>query len=135
MTGLSHSPLQVREFMKRHGLGYLKTGHIPAKADTEKQQQWVKSTLDPAIDQAKEGECQLLFTDAAHFILKPFICALWTVVRMFIKSSSGRTRINVICTVNAITKEVCTFCNSAYINSDTIVESFKRLNTYYAGCP
>ena len=77
--------------MKRHGLSYLKTGHIPAKADTEKQQQWIKSTLEPAIEKAQKGECHLLFMDASHFILAPFICALWTVVRMFI---------NVLGTVN-----------------------------------
>lgn len=135
ITGISRSPSQVREFMKRHGFGYLKTGHIPAKADTEKQQQWLKSTLEPAIEQAKKGECQLLFMDAAHFILEPFICALWTVVRMFIKASSGRNRINVLGTVNALTKEVCTFYNTSYINADTIVEFLKTLNTYYEGYP
>lgn len=135
MTGISRSPSQVRQFMKRHGLRYLKTGHIPAKADAEKQQQWVESTLEPAIEEAKKGECQLLFMDAAHFILEPFLCALWTVVRMFIKAPSGRNRINVLGTVNALTKEVCTFCNTTYINADTIIAFLKELNAYYAGSP
>ncbi|MFH1004750.1 MAG: winged helix-turn-helix domain-containing protein, partial [Bacteroidota bacterium] len=61
MTGINRSPSQVRAFMKRHGLRYIKTGHIPAKADTEKQQQWVKTTLEPAIGEAKNGKCHLLF--------------------------------------------------------------------------
>ena len=69
--------------MKRHGLRYIKTGHIPAKADTEKQQQWVKTTLEPAIAEAQNGICHLLFMDAAHFILQPFICALWCVARLY----------------------------------------------------
>jgi transposase len=30
-TGISHSPSQVRAFMKRHQLRYIKTGHIPLK--------------------------------------------------------------------------------------------------------
>jgi len=90
LTGISRSPSQVRTFMKKHGLHYIKTGHIPAKADVEKQRQWVKSTLGPAIEEAQKGECHLLFMDAAHFILQPFICALWCVTRLFIKAASGR---------------------------------------------
>jgi hypothetical protein len=41
--------------MKRHGSSYIKTGHIPSKADAEKQQQWIKTTLYPAIKEARSG--------------------------------------------------------------------------------
>ena len=135
LTGISRSPSQVRTFMKKHGLQYIKTGHIPAKADVEKQKQWVKSTLEPAIEEAQKGECHLLFMDAAHFILQPFICALWSVTRMFIKASSGRNRINVLGVVNAITKEVLTLCNTTYISAETIVVFFKKLKEYYGDIP
>jgi hypothetical protein len=114
LTGVSRSPSQVRTFMKKHGLHYIKTGYIPAKADVEKQRQWVKSTLVPAIEEAQKGECHLLFMNAAHFILQPFVCALRCVTRLFIKASSGRNRINVSGVVNAIAKEVLTLCNHLY---------------------
>ena len=39
MTGINRSEQQVRAFMKRHGLKFIKCGHIPAKADNEVQQQ------------------------------------------------------------------------------------------------
>jgi transposase len=39
MTGINRSEQQVRDFMKRHGLRFIKCGHIPAKADNEAQQQ------------------------------------------------------------------------------------------------
>jgi len=135
MTGISRSPSQVRAFMKRHGLRYIKTGHVPAKADAEKQQQWLKTTLEPAIEQAQNGECHLLFIDAAHFILQPFICALWCVVRLFIKAASGRNRINVLGAVNAITKEVITLSNTTFINAETIVAFFKQLKEHYGDLP
>jgi transposase len=135
LTGISRSPSQVRAFMKRHGLRYIKTGHIPAKADIEKQQKWVETTLEPAIKQAKNGECHLLFMDAAHFILQPFICALWCFTRLFIKASSGRNRINVVGAVNAITKEVTTICNTTFINAETIVAFFEQLKTHYGDLP
>jgi transposase len=135
ITGIRRSPSQIRQFMKRHGLRYMKTGHIPAKADTQKQEQWVKSTLEPAIEEATKGECNLLFMDAAHFILEPFICALWCVTRLFIKASSGRNRINVLGAVNAVTKEVSTLCNTTYINAGTIVVFLKQLKEYYGDLP
>jgi transposase len=135
LTGISRSPSQVRTFMNRHGLRYLQTGHIPSKADTEKQQAWVKTILEPAIEEAQKGACHLLFMDAVHFILLPFICALWCKMRLFIKASSGRNRINVLGTVNAITKEVFTLNNTTFISAETIVAFLKQLKEHYGDLP
>jgi len=135
MTGISRSPSQVCNFMKRHGLRYIKTGHIPAKADAEKQQQWVKTTLEPAIKEAQNGTCHLFYMDACHFILQPFICYLWCVARMFIKAASGRNRINVLGAVNALTKEVHTLSNTTYISAETIVTFLKQLKEHYGDMP
>jgi len=135
LTGIKRSPTQVRSFMKRHGLRYIKTGHIPAKADPEIQKQWFETTLEPAIQQARKKECHLLFMDASHFILQPFICALWCIKRLFIKAASGRNRINVLGTVNAITKEVTTICNTTYISADTIIGFLKILKDKYRDLP
>jgi hypothetical protein len=110
-------------------------GHIPAKADIEQQRQWVTTTLEPAIEEAKKGECQLLFMDAAHFILQPFICALWCFTRLFVKASSGRNRINILGVVNAITKEIFTLNNTTYINADTIITFLKQLRIHYGASP
>ncbi|MBZ4192420.1 hypothetical protein [Niabella beijingensis] len=35
-----------------------------------------------ATEAAKEGKIHLLFCDAAHFVLQPFLCFLWTVIRV-----------------------------------------------------
>lgn len=135
MTGISRSPSQIRAFMKRHGLRYIKTGHVPAEADVEKQRKWISETLEPAIEEARKGECHLLFMDAAHFILQPFLCALWCVTRLFIKASSGRNRINVLGAVNALTKEVITLSNTTYITAETIVVFLKQLRLHYGSIP
>lgn len=37
MTKIKRSPQQVRAFMKRHWLKFIKCGHMPAKADNEVQ--------------------------------------------------------------------------------------------------
>ncbi len=127
MTGISRSEQQVRAFMKRHGLKFLKCGHIPAKADNEAQHQWVETELKPVIEAAQQGNVHLFFCDAAHFVLQPFICSLWCAFRVFIKASAGRNRINVLGAVNAITKEVVTLTNTTYITSETLIEFLRLL--------
>ena len=135
ITGIVRSPSQVRSFMQRHGLRYIKMGHIPAKADSEKQREWVEKKLKPVIKQASKGECHLLFLDAAHFILQPFICAVWCVARLFVKASSGRNRINVLGAVNAMTKEIITCSNTTYITAETIISFLTQLREHYGELP
>lgn len=135
LTGISRSQQQVRAFMKRHGLKFIKCGHIPAKADNEKQHNWVETTLKPVITAAQNKEVHLLFCDAAHFVLQPFLCSLWCAFRVFIKASAGRNRINVLGAVNAITKEVTTLSNTTYITSDTLIQFLKILKEKYADKP
>jgi len=135
MTGIKRSPVQVRHFMKRNGLRYRKTGHIPAKADSAKQKEWVETKLAPVIAEAQNKKCHLLFMDASHFILQPFICALWSMTRLFIKAAAGRNRINVLGTVHAITKEVFTMSNTTYISADTIIDFLKKIKELYVDLP
>ncbi|HUZ57192.1 MAG TPA: helix-turn-helix domain-containing protein [Hanamia sp.] len=46
MTGVSRSSQQVRVFMKRHELRFIKCGHIPAKADNDKSIYVAKTQID-----------------------------------------------------------------------------------------
>lgn len=131
LTNLERSPSSVKAWMKRHGLRYRKTGQIPAKADTEKQAKFIEEQLNPLIEQARNGEIHLLFLDAAHFVMGVFLCCLWSVKRIFVKSSSGRKRFNVLGAVNAITHQVHTYTNASYINADCICEFFQQLRAYY----
>ena len=135
LTGIKRGVTQVKAFMQRHGLRYIKMGHIPAKADSEIQRQWEQQHLAPAIQSAQQGNSHLLFMDAAHFILMPFICAVWSKIRMFVKASAGRNRINVLGVVHAITKEVTTISNTTYITADTIVDFLKQLKELYYDKP
>lgn len=135
LTGIDRSSTRVRAFMKRHGFRFLKTGHIPAKVNTTQQKDWVNETLKPVIEAARKGEVHLLFMDAAHFILQPFLCCLWSIARVFIKGAAGRHRINVLGAVNAITKEMTTLINNDYIDANVIVEFLKQLKQKYPDKP
>ena len=135
MTCISRSEQQVRAFMKRHELKFIKCGHIPAKADNDKQHQWVETELKPVIEAAQKEQVHLFFCDAAHFVLQPFLCSLWCAFRVFIKASAGRNRINVLGAVNAITKEVVTITNTTYITSGTLINFLKLLKERFADKP
>jgi transposase len=60
--------------------------------------------------------------DAAHFVQGSFLGCLWSPKRIFIPSSSGRRRYNVLGALNGITKEVITVENEGYINSESVGE-------------
>jgi len=72
LTGISRSPTQVRNFMKRQGLHFIKTGHIPAKADAEKQKEWVKTTLEPAIKEAQKRRMPFVIYGCSTFYFTAF---------------------------------------------------------------
>jgi transposase len=76
-----------------------------------------------------------LFCDAAHFVLEPFVCKIWCLTRKFIKASAGRNRINVLGTVNAITKEVTTLINTTYIDANVVIACLDQLKETYADKP
>lgn len=91
----------------------------------------MENRLSAAIDSAKEGKKHLLFMDAAHFVLGAFLCNLWSMGRVFIPSSAGRNRINVLGVVNAITKQVTTLVNTDYIAAVTIMDFLNQIKKMY----
>jgi len=87
--------------------------------------------LQPKIEEARFGKCELLFVDASHFVLSAFIGYLWSFVRVFIKSPSGRQRYNVLGAFNAITHELFTVTNEAYINASSIIALMTQILEHY----
>jgi Transposase and inactivated derivatives len=135
LTGIEIKPTRVRVFLRRHGFKYRKMSAIPGKVNVEKQRQWLEKDLTPAIKQAEKGEIHLLFSDAAHFTLSAFLCMIWSVKRVFLKTSHGRNRINVLGAVDAITKEITTLINTTYITATTIMDFLEKLKEKYSDKP
>jgi transposase len=134
-TGLQKSETSVRKWMKRKGFKFRRLGHIPAKANLEAQQEWVEKAFEPHHQRAKAGQCHLFFMDAAHFVLHPYLCAVWCLARLFIKAPAGRQRLNVVGAVHAITKQVVIHSNITYVNAEVIAEFFKTLAGQYSDLP
>src|SRR5205807_8080896 len=73
----------ARLFKKTLGLRWRKVGTIPAKADPQEQADFLTDKLRPRLPQAQRGERTVLFVDAAHFLLGPFLGFLRCLVRPF----------------------------------------------------
>lgn len=108
---------------------------IPAKADPDKQKEFLEQELQPRLDEAQAGKRVVLFVDAAHFVLAPFLGLLWSVVRIFIQAPSGRQRFNVLGALNAITHELITVTNDAYINAESVCLLLEKIANLYVGIP
>ena len=77
----------------------------------------------------------LFFVDAAHFVLAPFLGYLWCFVRRVIKAPAGRQRFNVLAALNAITHELVTVSNDAYINALSVCELLRKIAALELGVP
>lgn len=131
LTGLIRSPTQVRHWLDKNGLRYLKMGQVPAKADPAAQARFLTEKLQPAIQQAKNQEMNLLFMDAAHFVMGAFLSQVWCLARLFLPTPSGRKRLNVLGAVDAITQQIHLLTNQTYITATTIVAFLGQLKAAY----
>ena len=108
---------------------------LPAKADPQVQADFLKNEMEPRLTEAKAGKRAVFFVDAAHFVLAPFLGFLWSVVRVFIQAPAGRQRFNVLGALNAITHELITVTNDAYITAESVCALLDKLDKLKLGVP
>jgi len=108
---------------------------MPSKLDPEKQAAFLNDTLKPAIEKAKAGLLELFFVDASHFVMGGTPGRLWGRVRLWVRTSAGRKRFNVLGALNFASKKIETVKNDSYITSAQVVELLLKLATKYAGKP
>jgi len=133
LTGIQLALSACRDFMyKRLGMKYRKMAVIPAKADPDKQSEFLRDKLKPLLEEEKQGKRRVFFVDAAHFVMGAFLGMLWCFERLFLKSSSGRNRYNVLGAYSVKDAELIAITNNAYINSDTLVELLTTISRLHA---
>lgn len=135
LTGLRRSPTQVTEFLKKLGLKRRKVASVPAKADPDKQQEFLDEKLTPRLAEAQANQRHLFFVDAAHFVLQPFLGFLWSFARLFIKAPSGRQRFNVLGALHATTRQLVTITNTSYINAQSVAALLRKLAAAFTDRP
>ena len=78
--------------------------------------------LLPKLQEASKGERKVFFVDAAHFVLGAFIGMLWCFSRVFVKTSAGRQRYNVLGAVDSHNQELISIRTTDNINSLKVIE-------------
>ena len=131
LTNLDRSLTQIKQFLDHIGCTRRKVQQIPDKLDIAKQETFKLETLEPLIERARKAEIHLVFLDAAHFVLRPFLGFLLSFVPLFVKASAGRKRYNVLGALDAITRELTIFTNVTYINSLSICALLDQLKAHY----
>lgn len=133
LTGLKLGLSACREFMRKQlGMKCRKMAAIPSKADPERQEEFLKNSLKPLLEEEKKGKGYVFFIDAAHFVMGAFLGMIWCFQRMFLQSSSGRKRYNVLGAYSIRDTNLITITNDAYINSDTIVGLLIKINSAHS---
>jgi transposase len=108
---------------------------LPAKADPEKQKEFLEQEIQPRLNEAQAGKRAVFFVDAAHFVLSAFLGFLWSATRIFIPAPSGRQRFNVLGALNAITHELVTITNDTYITAQSVCALLEKIANLYVDLP
>ena len=127
ITGISIKNTQMRKYLKYLGMDFRKVSSIPAKTDVDAQKQFHDEKLQPKLEEAKTGKRDVYFVDAAHFVMGSFLGYLWCFTRIFVRTSCGRQRFNVLGALNAITKKLVIITNNTYITSTQVCELLRKL--------
>lgn len=64
-----------------------------------------------------------------------FLCYLWSVVRLFLRTPSGRKRFNVLGALDYATKDLVTVTNLTYITAETVCQLLTTLAAQSSGLP
>ena len=77
----------------------------------------------------------MCFVDGVHFVYGAFLGMVWCLQRLFVKTPSGRQRLNVLAALNAVTHELFTVHNLTYLTAATVCELLRLLTGAYPGQP
>src|SRR3954469_16877213 len=126
-TGVRRGLSQVRHFLTEDlGLRWRKAGAIPVppretvQEHARKQAAFLEEELEPRLEQARRGQRQVYFVDAAHFVFAPFLGFLWCAARLFVRAASGRKRHNVLGAFDAVGHRLIRVTNDGYINAESV---------------
>jgi len=100
---------------------------VPAKADPERQAEFLRDDLRPRLAEAQRGKRTVLFVDAAHFVFGPFLGYVWAAIRLFVPAPSGRQRYNVLGALDAVTHELTRVVNCTVINADAVCQLLRQI--------
>ena len=115
----------LRNWLKRHGFSYKKPALVPGKADKEAQQKWLAE-----YEKLKEGlpdDETICFIDGVHptHNVQPAYGWIKKGVRKEILANTGRSRINLSGSIDAVTHNVV-IQEDETLNADSTIRFFSK---------
>ena len=85
------------------------------------------------MKKAEEGNIALLFMDASHFVLGcDYLGYIYSRVRRFVRTFSGRKRYNVLGAIDYVTKRILTVTNDSYITATEVCDMLRIIAVKYS---
>jgi transposase len=80
------------------------------------------------LKEADAGDRHVFFADASHFVYGAFLGYLWSAVRRFVPTGSGRQRLNVLGAVGYGTARMITVINRGAIGAEQVCELLREIH-------
>jgi transposase len=124
----------MTKWLRSHGFSYKRPKEVPAKADLEKQEEFIKSYLE-LIDKTPVKE-PILFMDSAHPTMATKVVCGWIKKGMDkpIAQTASRTRVNVMGAIELSSMKVISNLPE-YVNAESTVAFFDQLKKSYPDAP
>jgi transposase len=131
LTGVRLSESQARRTMKQMGMKLRKTAPLPGKGDNQLQFDFYQQELLPRLQEAAQGGRKVLFMDAAHFVLGAFLGMIWCFSRVFLKTSPGRQRYNVLGAVDSHSKQLVSIRTTENVTAEVVQRLLELIRATY----
>jgi DDE superfamily endonuclease len=80
------------------------------------------------LREADAGQRHVFFADASHFVYGAFLGYLWSAVRRFVPTGSGRQRLNVLGAVGYGTARMITVINRGAIGAEQVCQLLQAIH-------
>ena len=132
--GISYTVSGMTKWLRQHRFSYKHPKAVPAKADLEKQTEFIKEYR--ALSSETPADEPILFMDSAHPTMATKVVCGWIKKGMDkpIAQTASRTRVNVMGAIGLAEMKVTSWCPE-YVNAETTVAFFDLLKAAYPDAP
>ena len=128
--GVRYTVSGMTKWLKEHKFSYKHPKNVPAKADLEKQEEFIETYLELVADTPTNEP--ILFMDSAHPTMATKVVCGWIKrgVDKPIGQTASRTRVNIMGAIELSAMNVVS-CHPDYVNAETTVSFFDQLKVAY----
>ena len=132
--GIQYTVSGMTKWLQNNNFRYKRPKEVPAKADPEKQEEFIESYL-ALVDETPPDQ-PILFVDATHPTMATKMVCGWIKkgVDKSIAQTASRTRVNVIGAIELGSMNIVSQLPEC-VNGETIIDFFDKLKSVYPDAP